>query len=507
MTTAMQKVKDMLDETPDHQPEPPRPLFGQPPEAEPYPIDALGPVLGPAARAIHRNIQAPLAICAHSVLAAAALAVQGHANIELPFGQTRPVSLYLLSVAESGERKSSVDTLALKPVNMREAALNHEYKAAEARYRNDKAIWDHSRSNALAGAKKQNEEARFTAADALEGLGAEPQPPLTPMLLFDDPTYEGLIKYMVNAHPSLGIFSAEGGQFIGGHGMKDENRIKTAAGMSSIWDGQPARRVRAGDTPLYLQGRRISMHLMVQPGVATTLLSDPVLEDQGLLSRLLVAAPATMAGTRMFRQHDLATDPDFLHYETRLLSILNKSPPLMEGTRNELVPRVLRLTPTARDMWICFHDKVEEQVGPDGPLHSVRAFANKLAEHAARLAGVMALVEGPECTGVDERIMERAIELAQHYLSEAIRLRLIAQVPQDLAAAQQLLGWMLHKWAEPFISIADIGQYGPNKLRLKKKAEPLVRILVEHGHLITQDGVVINGTRRKQAWRIIRKGE
>jgi hypothetical protein len=33
----------------------------------------------------------------------------------------------------------------------------------------------------------------------------------------------------------LGIFATEGGQFIGGHGMSEENKLKTAAGLL----GQP----------------------------------------------------------------------------------------------------------------------------------------------------------------------------------------------------------------------------------------------------------------------------
>ncbi|MET0527707.1 MAG: DUF3987 domain-containing protein, partial [Microvirga sp.] len=41
-----------------------------------------------------------------------------------------------------------------------------------------------------------------------------------------------------------------------------------------------------------LPGRRLSLHLMVQPDVANLLLCDRLLADQGLLSRLLVTAPA-----------------------------------------------------------------------------------------------------------------------------------------------------------------------------------------------------------------------
>src|SRR5215469_6361704 len=43
-------------------PEPPRPLTRELPPADPFPIDALGPLLRDAVQAIHDKLQAPLAI-------------------------------------------------------------------------------------------------------------------------------------------------------------------------------------------------------------------------------------------------------------------------------------------------------------------------------------------------------------------------------------------------------------------------------------------------------------
>jgi len=48
-----------------------------------------------------------LAICGQSALAAATLAVQAHADIELPNQQAKPLANYFLTVAASGERKTA----------------------------------------------------------------------------------------------------------------------------------------------------------------------------------------------------------------------------------------------------------------------------------------------------------------------------------------------------------------------------------------------------------------
>ena len=60
----------------------------------------------------------PLAgICANSVLSAAPLATQGLADVRLPgTGRPHPVSLYPLSIAPSGERKTSCDREATQGV-------------------------------------------------------------------------------------------------------------------------------------------------------------------------------------------------------------------------------------------------------------------------------------------------------------------------------------------------------------------------------------------------------
>jgi uncharacterized protein DUF3987 len=94
----------------------PLPLLRAMPEAEAFPIEALGDVLAPAAEAIQDLVQSPWAMCSQAVLAAAVLAVQGFADIELPTGQIKPISSFFLTVAGSGERKSATDALALGPI-------------------------------------------------------------------------------------------------------------------------------------------------------------------------------------------------------------------------------------------------------------------------------------------------------------------------------------------------------------------------------------------------------
>lgn len=181
----------------------PRPLLPNYVSAEPYPIDSLGLLLAPVAQAIEDATQAPSAICAQSALGAAALAVQPFADVQLPTRQVRPVSLYLMTIAESGERKSSADEWAMLGVRDRERALAHGYEDALRKHRNTHDKWTKARRDAL---EKKQDELR---TKALEDLGPEPRAPIQPMIIVNEPTWEGLVKMLPVAEPSLGLFSSE----------------------------------------------------------------------------------------------------------------------------------------------------------------------------------------------------------------------------------------------------------------------------------------------------------
>jgi hypothetical protein len=161
----------------------------------------------------------------------------------------------------------------------------------------------------------------------------------------------------------------------------------------------------------------------------------------------------------------------------------------------------------ARARWIRFANHVEARLARSGELAPVRPLANKLAQHAARLAAVLALVDDLEAPDLSRAYLERGIVLAEHYAAEALRLAQVGAVDRDLALAEEVLGWLLTSWREPFISLPDIYQLGPAKVRDAKTARPVVAILEEHGWLLRQEGgAEIDGQRRREAWQIVRDG-
>jgi Protein of unknown function (DUF3987) len=426
---------------------------------------------------------------------------KGHADIELPQGGTAPLASFFLTVAVSGERKSTADRKALWPVRQREKTLRAQHGDAMPAYAVRQASWEAARKQILNNKKLSHE-----AKDAeLEGLGPPPEPPLTPLLACPEPTFEGLCLLLEGGHPSVGVFSAEGGQFLGGYGMSKDHRLKTAAALSGLWDGEPIKRVRRGDGVILLPGRRVAMHLLVQPGVSRLLLGSRELNDQGLVSRVLASAPVTSAGSRFWRDAKPESDRAIRRYGARILEILEHPLTLERDKPNELAPRTLRLASQARERLIAFMDHVERQLGPRGPLAPIRAFANKVPEHAARLAGVLALVEQLDVGEVSSHHLEAGILLAEHYTAEARRLQDAGQSSPELDLAQRVLDWLGTEWSgRPLVSVPDLYTFGPNPVRDKATATRTIDILEDHGWLVREEGPArVNGHMRRDVWRLV----
>ncbi len=378
-------IDDTIDGAEEAVLEAPRPLGRELPPGEAFPVDALGSMLGAAVEAIVEIVMVPPAIAAQSVLAATTLTVQSHANVSLPFGehQNKPLSGYFFSRALSSERKTTTDTYASRPVKAHQIDLIRDYHLLLPGYKNAKAADDAARKHI----EKSNKGDVNKIRAELDALGRPPLPPLEPLVLAEEPNIEGITRQFAVGQPSLGLFSTEGGQFIGGWAMKENQITHTAAALSHFWDGEAVTRVR-GPATVILYGRRLSMHLMVQPDIADMMFSNPVLKNQGLLSRCLVVSPPTRIGTRIQADKDIPSSPALSIYSAHLLGILRTEPRMQPGERNVLDPRHLTLSRAAVTEWRKFANHIEAECRDGGAAETVREFAGKLAEHAARLAGV-----------------------------------------------------------------------------------------------------------------------
>ena len=475
-----------------------RPLFRPLPPAPAFPMHALG-ALRDAAEAIQMRTQAPAAICAQSVLAAATLAVQAHRDVELPGGGRRPLTGLFASVAESGERKTSVDRLALAPAYRVEEQWREEREGQINAFVNDLDAWKAARE----AVKKKNKGDRAAIREALNAVGPEPKAPPQAMLLVEDFSPEALVLHLRDSRPWAGVFTSEGGVLVGGHAFNDEKAMATGALLNTLWDGNPIRRVRVLTGNAFLPGRRCSAHVMMQKVVADKLLGDAVLDGIGMMARMLIVEPESTVGNRPFRDTPAECAPILRTYNDRMLALLTREPTTAPDTTDVLDPPAMQLTVDARALWVRFHDVVEADLGPGGSLHTIRAFGAKMGEHAGRLAAVLTVYGNPEAMEVEAEAMACGIALAQHYAAEMLRLQGGATVSPDLRLAARLVAWWQER-SDPRCYLAVIYQRGLNAVRDAATARRIVGALEEHGWVRRLPaGTVLDGSPRRDAWELV----
>jgi Protein of unknown function (DUF3987) len=137
-------------------------------------------------------------------------------------------------------------------------------------------------------------------------------------------------------------------------------------------------------------------------------------------------------------------------------------------------------------------------------LDPVRGLANKLPEHAARIAAVLTLVNNIEAGEVSEAEMQAGIAIAEHYVTEALRLSGASRISAELIEAQRLLGWLLASWPHAVVSLPDVYRLGPGSIRDAACARRAVNLLCEHGWLAPAPACEIGGVWRREVWCIVR---
>ncbi len=475
----------------------PIPLTRSVSPAESFPIGALPSAMQNAARRMIEVIQAPGAVVCQSLLAAATLAAQAHVDVMID-GRVSPSANSFLTIAESGERKSATDREANRVIQAQQRQAHCKSESNKVALEAEQAAWD-STHRSITGKKNSSFE---NIKIELEALGKKPTSPAV-MRYTEEPTYEGLVRSYAEGNLSMGLFSDEGGRFLGGFAMNDQNGVKTMTGLSKLWDGDHISRVRGGDGSSLIYGVRLSVHLMIQPVLGDRVFSDSMLSGQGFLSRCLCCHPESTIGTRPYVSADLSTDPAMMPYHDRLREVAEIPYPLGAAGMG-LNPRRLVLSAVSKEKWRQFHNHVERQTRDGGALHQIKGFACKAAEHSARLAAVLAFFDNCDASEIGTEHADSGIELVQFYLGEALRLFNSATTNPNLLLAEKVLTWANHPDRGGIIPLVDLYQKGPSQIRTRAAAQQIITTLAEHNHVERiEGGCHVNGSFRRDAWQVV----
>jgi Protein of unknown function (DUF3987) len=464
----------------------PIPIFAEHEKPEPYPIDALPPIIRAAVEAYQAFGQQPIELVACSALSAASLACQALADVDRDGNLLGPCSLSFIIVAKSGERKTACDRRMRRALERWQDAKQQEQAPVIKAAKRQLEIWQTQHDGILAkikrlsGSTKPDDEIeRKTLVSKLILLDADrPIQPQEIILFHEDATPEKLAGVLATSWPSASLWSDEAGLVVGSHAMSEESAMRFLGLLNRLWDGGTFRRERETRSSAYVRGRRFTVALMLQPGVLgrLTVAGDGIARGIGALARFLMTWPSSTIGARAYCAGNL-DDPALLAFDARLRRLLEMPLPLDED--GGLRPPALRLSPAAFEVWRALHDDVERELGRRGEFSELTDFGAKAAEHAARIACVLHVFEHGSVAGeIGPEMMLAGAQIAIWHLSEARRVFAIVGHAGEAADAQALLEWLQDHHAP---SLRDVLRLGPYRLRDKKCRDGAIARLVEHG--------------------------
>ena len=453
-------------------------------EPEPYPLNALPETIRVAVEEVQAFVQAPVPLVACSALAAVSLASQAHYDIQRAEKLSGPTGLFLVTIADSGERKSSCDGFFTKPIR------DYERQQAEAAmpllkdYQAAKRAWESKckgLDDGIRAAAKGNKDTTSLEQSLRALAHDEPQEPRVPRLLYADATPESLKFNLAYKWPSGGVVSSEAGIVLGSHGMGSDSVMRNLATYNLGWDGTDIQTERRSSESFTVRGARLTLFLQVQEPTLRSFMTGAgdLARGSGFLARCLVAWPESTQGARPF----LEAPPAWPHqsaFNRRLEDILSQSVPINED--GSLSPGMLTLSPQAKAEWVAFHDRIERELASGGKYYDIRDVASKIPDNATRLAGLFHVFSGAIGSAVSVEHLQAGCRVAEWHLGEARRFFGEMALPGPIVDATRLDAWLIsacQKKGVNRISNSDIQHSGPSRLRESAAIDKAMTVLAE----------------------------
>jgi len=357
-----------------------------------YPIEELGPILGPAVIRHQSNSGVAVEMIASYARAVGHLCVQDLFDIQRPRCAASPILTYDLVKADASEGKDTASRPFIGFVRRYEAELNERNATDRLDRLAEVAAWKAEMrvlNKRMDQAASEGEELVQLKAEH-KALMARRPPAAHDAKVVVDNTTPGALEDMLGAgSKSLIMFTTEAGGWLSG-------RLGRATDLlNGIWDGVPIQKDRVGKERRVAADHRVSAHLAVQGPVLQHLFarSGHLAHGSGLSARMLLTVPHSTLGNRFLRSDQTATYDEIDAMGEHVISLLREG--AARRARGE-PRRVILFSPEAARHFDSIYNHVQANLGRGQLLHDVAAHAGKSAEQIARIAGMLHGLEGRE---------------------------------------------------------------------------------------------------------------
>lgn len=457
-----------------------------------YPVDALPPIIRDAVLEASDIVKSPFGLLANSALGAISQACQASVRVKRFNGLTSPVHLFLMTIAESGERKTTADRLFTTAFPEFERKLTLSLQPAFTKFESDLGAWKAEKKGLTSAISKNAKEGLPISELKVrldELMSKMPVAPTLPKPTYRDATMDAMLVGL-QAWPSAAICSNEAGALFSGR------TFNQLAVFNALWDGGTFSVDRKNAPPVLVHDASLTVNLMAQPKTYQKFLSGKgeLARDSGFNARTLHCYPTSTQGMRFEHSVFPAMTLSLDTFNDRLRQILSSTIDANGRLINDKV--TLEFSFQAKHECLAFSNWVEGQIGANGYYSDVKDAASKIAENMARVAALFHFFSGQ--TGeISVETTLQAIAVSTWYLNQ---FRLLFsnqwQPPQ-----QQLDCWELEQWLRAHamrtgfyeVPKSILLRYGPNRLRNKPALDPIL-------FLLNQQQKVIVVQKNKTGW-------
>ena len=421
------------------------------------------------------------------LLGVMAFSCQDKFDVQIKNGRTF-TSLYLLLLARSGSRKSTVFKALMETIHQMEKELKNIFLEKEKLYELKKLSWD----TELKELKKQFSKAvrqKVNVAETREALEecqkSGPVAPVRKYLTKNDSTSEGLKKTLALGSPSLMLGSDEAG------GVFDSSLFRDISVLNSLWGEGRISDSRASRDSYDVDDVRLTILLLLQP----TLFNDFInkqgkkLRNSGFLARLLLIDLEQIP--------ELCDIPDACSWSDEpgldgFLSILVKH--LQDGIerREKNEERIcITLSEEAKALWDTHNKRIRELMQPGEELHHYDDVGSRIMEQVTRIAAVIQMFITPESSIITKDTFLSAVKISEWCTTHLI---LKVDANRKPSEKEKLLFWLEeHVITNKSLDFRrhSIRRDGPNSLRNIERLIPVLKELEKDGkvQLFKEDGI------------------
>lgn len=449
-----------------------------------YPFDAFPPVARKAIEEIQANIMVPFSLVATSVLAAMSTASQERILVKLPVtGESRPVTVYVLVLAGSGDRKSAADNKVFPPIKLRDERREARWRGRLAVYMAERRVWEKVRDDLtkkIAQLALENQSTDELQARLIEHCKTEPSKPRLRTCLRQNASERAVLDDLDGRGNSLALLSDEG-EYV----LKSPLLSKSGL-LNKAWDGGPILMHRAHGLSIRAQDVRMTISIMVQREALLEYLrkQGDAPRGTGFFARFLITWPQSMKGTR-FTYGLEPTWERLKDFHARLEDVMGG----VDGEDETLEPIVYELDDDARTYWVELVNGTEAMIQPSGYMSDISDFASKACEIAVRIAALFHHFE-KRPGKISRYSLEQAARIVEHHIEEfKMVFSSQHQVPPIFANANTLeiyLRKLYHAGGGRAVQRNEVLKNGP--VRPNRRFDPALQVLVsEQKVMITKD--------------------